>query len=189
MQNGDENSATANAMMALPSLTFFFIKTCFLLVIIRKFSFPPPFVQEENITISWLYDELETLWSQWLPNTTAQTIRRGAFYSVLVRPGFRIITLNMNYCNNKNWWLLLNDTDPAAELQWLIYELQSAEFANEKVHIIGHIPPGMSDCLKVWSRNYYSIIARYESTIVAQFFGHTHSDEFEVFYDPKNLSE
>lgn len=146
-------------------------------------------MQEENVTISWLYDELDTLWSRWLPNTTSQTIRRGAFYSVLVRPGFRVITLNMNYCNNKNWWLLLNDTDPAAELQWLIYELQSAEFSQEKVHIIGHIPPGESDCVKVWSRNYYSIIARYESTIAAQFFGHTHHDQFEIFYDPQNLSK
>lgn len=53
----------------------------------------------------------------------------------------------------------------------------------EKVHIIGHIPPGHSDCLKVWSRNYYQIINRYESTITAQFFGHTHYDEFELFYD------
>lgn len=115
----------------------------------------------------------------------------------------------MNYCNNKNWWLLLNSTDPATELQWFIYELQSAEFSNEKVHIIGHIPPGHSDCLKVWSRNYYRIISRYESTITAQFFGHTHFDEFEgksltrynccfftdesfffsVFYDPMNLGE
>lgn len=34
-------------------------------------------------------------------------------------------------------WLLLNSTDPATELQWLIYELQSAEFNGEKVHIIG----------------------------------------------------
>lgn len=93
----------------------------------------------------------------------------------------------MNYCNNKNWWLLLNSTDPATELQWFIYELQSAEFSNEKVHVIGHIPPGHSDCLKVWSRNYYKIISRYESTITAQFFGHTHYDEFEVFYDPNDL--
>lgn len=86
-------------------------------------------------------------------------------------------------------WLLLNSTDPATELQWLIYELQSAEFSGEKVHIIGHIPPGHSDCLKVWSRNYYAIINRYESTITAQFFGHTHFDEFEVFYDPNDLGK
>lgn len=101
-------------------------------------------------------------------------------------------------------WLLLNSTDPATELQWFIYELQSAEFNNEKVHVIGkllfkkrvktlnifllgHIPPGHSDCLKVWSRNYYAIVSRYESTITAQFFGHTHFDEFEVFYDHKDL--
>lgn len=66
----------------------------------------------------------------------------------------------MNYCNNKNWWLLINSTDPVSELQWLVYELQGAEMNGEKVHIIGHIPPGHSDCLKVWSRNYYHIINR-----------------------------
>ena len=29
---------------------------------------------------------------------------------------------------------------------------------------------------------------RYESTIVGQFFGHTHEDEYEVFYDDKDPS-
>ncbi|XP_072432740.1 sphingomyelin phosphodiesterase [Chiloscyllium punctatum] len=55
-----------------------------------------------------------------------------------------------------------------------------------KVHIIGHIPPGL--CMKVWSWNYYRIVNRYEGTIAAQFFGHTHVDEFEVFYDEETLS-
>jgi len=150
-------------------------------------SFPPPFIKND-FAISWLYDEVDNQWRQWLPSSVSNTVRRGAFYSVLVRPGFRIISLNMNYCNNKNWWLLLNSTDPAKELQWFIYELQSAEFSGEKVHVIGHIPPGHSDCLKVWSRNYYHIINRYESTITAQFFGHTHFDEFELFYDRNDLS-
>ncbi|XP_034650658.1 sphingomyelin phosphodiesterase isoform X1 [Drosophila subobscura] len=151
-------------------------------------SFPPPYVNQVDISISWLYDELDVQWRRWLPQSVTHTVRRGAFYSVLVRPGFRIISLNMNYCNNKNWWLLLNSTDPATELQWFIYELQSAEFSNEKVHVIGHIPPGHSDCLKVWSRNFYKIISRYESTITAQFYGHTHYDEFEMFYDPHDLN-
>ncbi|XP_063219326.1 sphingomyelin phosphodiesterase isoform X2 [Bacillus rossius redtenbacheri] len=149
-------------------------------------SFPPPFVSNEY-SIAWLYNELDKHWRQWLPTSVSHTVRRGAFYSVLVRPGFRIISLNMNFCNNKNWWLLLNSTDPSKELQWFIYELQSAEFNGEKVHVIGHIPPGHSDCLKVWSRNYFEIINRYESTIVAQFFGHTHFDEFQLFYDSKDL--
>jgi hypothetical protein len=42
--------------------------------------------------------------------------------------------------------------------------------------------------LKIWSRNYYKIIQRYENTITAQFYGHTHYDEFEVFYDTEDLS-
>jgi len=81
-------------------------------------SFPPPYVNQVDISISWLYDELDVQWRRWLPQSVTHTVRRGAFYSVLVRPGFRIISLNMNYCNNKNWWLLLNSTDPATELQW-----------------------------------------------------------------------
>uniref|UniRef100_T1IYT3 Saposin B-type domain-containing protein n=1 Tax=Strigamia maritima TaxID=126957 RepID=T1IYT3_STRMM len=150
-------------------------------------SFPPPFVKG-NDSIAWLYDELIDAWGNWLPNYTTPTIRKGAFYSVLVSPGFRIISLNLNYCNNRNWWLLLNTTDPAEELQWLIYELQYAEFKKEKVHIIGHIPPGMEDCIKIWSANYYKIINRFESTIASQFFGHTHMDEFEIFYDEVDVT-
>lgn len=137
-----------------------FLKWIILLGFDTLFSFPPPFVPEEN-SISWLYNELDKHWRLWLPAGVSHTVRRGAFYSVLVRPGFRILSVNMNYCNNKNWWLLINSTDPVSELQWLVYELQGAEINGEKVHIIGHIPPGHSDCLKVWSRNYYHIINRF----------------------------
>lgn len=34
-------------------------------------------------------------------------------------------------------WLLVNSTDPADELKWLVHELENAEINNEKVHIIG----------------------------------------------------
>lgn len=67
-------------------------------------SFPLPFVGGDW-SISWLYDQLDAQWRHWLPSSVSQTVRRGAFYSVLVRPGFRIISLNMNYCNNKNWFV------------------------------------------------------------------------------------
>lgn len=66
------------------------------------YSFPPPFVHNDY-SIEWLYAALDTEWRKWLPASVSRTVRRGAFYSVLVRPGFRIISLNMNYCNNKNW--------------------------------------------------------------------------------------
>jgi sphingomyelin phosphodiesterase len=120
-------------------------------------SFPPPYVDSAEFSVQWLYDELDAQWRRWLPESTSQTVRYGGYYSVSVRPGFRIISLNMNYCHNKNWWLLLNTTDPAQELQWLIYELQAAELSGDLVHILGHIPPGHPDCLKTWSRNFYKV--------------------------------
>jgi len=150
-------------------------------------SFPPPQIGGRH-SISWLYDELDREWQRWLPATASATVRRGAFYSVLVKPGFRIVSLNMNYCNNKNWWLLLNATDPAQELSWLVYELQAAELNQEKVHILGHIPPGHTDCLAVWAKNYYRIVDRYSATVSAQFFGHTHYDEFSLTGSGVNAS-
>ncbi|KXJ15601.1 Sphingomyelin phosphodiesterase [Exaiptasia diaphana] len=148
----------------------------------RFISFPPPSITGPDSN-QWLRDSLASHWHHWLPDYTMSTIKKGAYYTVLISKGLRIISLNMNYCNNMNWWLLLNDVDPAHQLQWLVDTLQEAEDNGEKVHIIGHIPPGSGDCLRAWSWNYYSIINRYQSTVTAQFFGHTHNDEFEIFYD------
>ena len=38
-----------------------------------------------------------------------------------------------------------------------------------------------------WSWNYYRVVNRFESTISGQFFGHTHYDEIELFYDEPEL--
>lgn len=56
--------------------------------------------------------------------------------------------------------MLINNKDPVGQLQWLIDVLQYAEDSGEKVHIIGHIPPGIGVCLKPWSWNYYKIVNR-----------------------------
>jgi len=145
-------------------------------------SFPPPHISGKH-SISWLYSVLDSEWQHWLGAGPGQTLRYGGYYSVNVGPGLRVISLNMNYCMNKNFWLLLNSTDPAEQLKWLVYELQLAEFKGEKVHLIGHIPPGHVDCTAVWSRNFNNIINRYENTVMAQFYGHTHVDEFQLFYE------
>lgn len=147
-------------------------------------SFPPPFVTGPDSN-QWLRDSLADHWKIWLPDYALPTIYKGSYYTVLLSKGFRLVSLNMNYCNNMNWWLLINNTDPAQQLQWLIDTLQEAEDNGEKVHIIGHILPGSPDCLKPWSWNYYKIVNRYQSTVTAQFFAHTHADEFEIFYDEK----
>ncbi|WAR02222.1 ASM-like protein, partial [Mya arenaria] len=92
-----------------------------------------------------------------LGNHESAPVNRGGYYSVSPFLGLRVISLNMNMCNNGNWWLFINATDPGNMLQWFIKELQAAEDKGEKVHVLGHIYPGCSCCLKPWSWNYYKI--------------------------------
>ncbi|XP_068787072.1 sphingomyelin phosphodiesterase [Struthio camelus] len=148
-------------------------------------AFPPPYVHG-NQSSAWLYDAMAQAWQDWLPPTALETLRIGGFYTLQVRPGLRLVSLNMNFCSQANFWLLINSTDPAGQLQWLVGVLEAAERQGDKVHIIGHIPP--AHCLRSWSWNYYRIVNRFEGTIAAQFFGHTHVDEFEMFYDEETLT-
>ncbi|XP_007555851.1 sphingomyelin phosphodiesterase [Poecilia latipinna] len=148
-------------------------------------SFPPPFVHG-NRSSAWLYNKMAEEWAQWLPEQALKTLRYGGFYTLEIQPGLRVVSLNMNFCARENFWLLVNSTDPANQLQWLVQVLQASEDRGEKVHIIGHIPPGL--CLGSWSWNYYHIVNRYESTITGQFFGHTHLDEFQMFYDEETMT-
>lgn len=107
---------------------------------------------------------------------------RGGHYSVRVKPGFRIISVNSNYCARLNPWLLYDPVDPGHQLQWLRDELLSAEEAGDKVHLIGHVPPDHRECTEFWLYNYVRLMERFSDTIKAQFYGHTHRDEFRVVY-------
>ena len=59
-------------------------------------------------------------------------------------------------------------------------------FNHFQVHILGHIPPGHVDCVRVWSANFNAIISRYSNTVTGQFYGHTHTDEFQLFFSEEN---
>uniref|UniRef100_A0A670HUR7 Sphingomyelin phosphodiesterase 1 n=1 Tax=Podarcis muralis TaxID=64176 RepID=A0A670HUR7_PODMU len=120
-------------------------------------AFPPPFVVG-NQSSAWLYEAMAEAWRPWLPPHALGTLRLGGFYTLLVQPGLRLVSLNMNFCSDANFWLLINSTDPAGQLQWLVGVLQGAEEQGEKVHIIGHIPP--AHCMRSWGWNYYRIISR-----------------------------
>ncbi|UJR10009.1 hypothetical protein I4U23_014232 [Adineta vaga] len=144
---------------------------------------PPDLFSTNNM--SWLYSILANQWiGQFgLNERTRDTILKGGYYTTIIETNLRLISLNMNYCTENNYWLFINSTDPLGQLQWLIQWLQYAEEHQEKVHIIGHHPPRM--CMVSFSWAYYSIINRYQNTITGQFFAHTHYDEFMLFYDEK----
>lgn len=66
------------------------------------FSFPPPLVGNQE-TISWLYEALVAEWSYFLPESTYETIRHAGYYSTMVSPKLKLISLNTNFCYFNNW--------------------------------------------------------------------------------------
>ncbi|XP_064488502.1 sphingomyelin phosphodiesterase-like [Ornithodoros turicata] len=137
----------------------------------------------------WLYDVLANSWTQWLSASALESVRSGGYYVARPREGLRVLSVNMNFCYFFNFWLIVNSTDPGGQLEWLIQQLTDAEDAGDKVHIIGHIPPGIIDCIETWSTMFHRIVERFEDTITGQFYGHTHYDEFAVFYSSENRAK
>jgi len=147
--------------------------------------FSPSSVTRPSLSMRWLYDFTANTWQRhgWLSGEALNTVRHGGYYTVLVRPGFRVISLNNNDCNNQNWWVMYSRVDIQANMQWFHDTLLAAERANERVHILYHLPTGGGSCLVFWTREYRRIIERFHMIIGGQFNGHSHNDEFEVFYD------
>lgn len=67
-------------------------------------------------------------------------------------------------------------------MSWLIDQLAIAEYAGDKVQIVAHIPTGSSEAYEGWALNYLNAVNRFEDTIVGQFFGHEHSEEYSMTY-------
>ena len=134
-------------------------------------------------TPDWLLSELGDYYASWIPEEQTESFQDMAAYSYLYKPGFRIISFPSPLCLSYNFFLWMDFSDPGNLLAWLIEELLCAEEAGERVHILSHVPAGKPECLGAWGREYTRIVERFENTIVAQFHGHTHYDEFEVFYD------
>lgn len=75
--------------------------------------------------------------------------------------------------------------DPHDQLQWLADTLLQAEKDGEFVHILAHVPAN-GECQSTWKREYLKIVNRYARIIRAQFNGHTHNDEVQLFYSNDN---
>ncbi|KAG5844721.1 hypothetical protein ANANG_G00165530 [Anguilla anguilla] len=132
-------------------------------------SFPPPFVHG-NRSSRWLYDTMAEEWAPWLPEQALQTLRRAGFYAVQIQPGLRLVSLNMNFCARENFWLMVNSTDPATSCSahhwsyptWPLPEELELELLPHHQQVRGH---------RRWP-----------------VFGHTHVDEFQMFYDEETLT-
>ena len=141
-------------------------------------------INQYGTSENWLYDSIATEWRKFgLNPDSVETIRMHGYYTELLCPGHRIIAINSNFCMDMNYMILLGTGDPGNQHQWLIDTLQSAEDNNEAVLLLGHIPPGEPDQIDFCSIQFYKIVNRYQTTIRAQFYGHTHWDHLRLFYE------
>jgi hypothetical protein len=92
----------------------------------------------------WSLQFIAEEWQRFLPSSTKQDLLAGSYYSVLVQPKLRVISFNSIYCDIKNLYAVLNQTDLSNQFTWLNNTLEAARAAGEKVYIIGHmVPTGM----------------------------------------------
>ncbi|CAD6200211.1 unnamed protein product [Caenorhabditis auriculariae] len=150
-------------------------------------NFAPHFTPKK-FHMDWLYGTMATSWKGWVPADQIKTLEYNGCYTVNVAPGLRVISINNAYGDTNNFWLYVNQTDPDGTLQWLIGQLLDAEQKGDKVHIVAHIPGSNGEALEGFAINYYKIMNRFANTVVAQFFGHTHSESFYMIYaDPEDF--
>ena len=105
----------------------------------------------------------------------------------MTKEGLVIISLNSDvwYYVNIYAYINANTIDPTGAFSLLINYLLEAEAANHPVWLIQHVNVGGStdyESLPAASDLYYAIVDRFNNTIRGTFFGHTHRDEFGVFY-------
>lgn len=135
--------------------------------------------KHKHLGMAWLYDALEENWKGWIDEKQLPSVHEnsGSYISYPVPGRLKLISINTNFYYSLNWWLYQNPTqrDPNGILAWLIGHLQQSEDAEEKVWIIGHMPPGDASCFHDYANYYHQIIERYAPHVIAgQFFGHTH---------------
>ncbi|XP_019614981.1 PREDICTED: acid sphingomyelinase-like phosphodiesterase 3b [Branchiostoma belcheri] len=141
-----------------------------------------------------VYNATWSMWNvpNWLSDDVKNTFVNGAYYTMPISPGLRLVGLNTvyYYTNDRVTAPTDDNTDPAGQFSWLEGVLQQAATDNEKVFLIGHVPPGFFERSKgkswfypEYNRRYLQVVTRHADVIRGQFFAHQHCDSFKLFYD------
>ncbi len=111
----------------------------------------------------------------WLSPECKETIRKGGYWTMLIRPGWRIIGINSLYYDSNNFIYGKPNVDTAQQFEWLNTTLHKACNNNETVWIIGHIFPGAGESMS-WFNELFPHL--FLDTNAISFWGHSHRDQF-----------
>lgn len=134
---------------------------------------------------TWMYEAIASSVSRWVGDDAASTIRSFGGYSVRhPSANLRIITLNTNFYYTNNYYMFeeMMHPDPEGQMEWLVRELDAAESSGENVWILGHQAFGDTNAFRDPTSSLDRIVNRYAGSIRGMFFGHTHSDHFQITY-------
>lgn len=152
---------------------------------------------DEEFTSTW-----KTLGSFNLPHPTLPGVRLISMNSIFLSQQYQALS-SSDGCTT------VSSTAAADLLAWLDRNLSAAAQADQKVWLMFHIPPGIDGyasaimhqtqirngaadnaetCGKSivpmwvpdWTTQFVGLLAKYQSTMVAGFAGHTHSDDFRL---------
>lgn len=148
---------------------------------------------DSKASTQWAYQALAKDWYALTGVPSVKAAGEHGSYSAIHPKSngkLRIISYNSILYYKNNFYAFTDPIqyDPDNQLHWLINELQEAEDSNQRVWLISHIPVGSPDHFPDYSHYLNQIIDRYEATIAALFFGHTHRDEFQLTYATSNFS-
>lgn len=147
--------------------------------------------------LSWDWGNLARLWEAegWFNHSEAEQVRSHyAGYSVTPRKGLRIVAINTDFWYKNNVFNMIHTRNPdfSGSLRFLTDELFHAESRGERVWIVGHVLTGWdgSNPLDNPTNLFYAIVDRFAPHVIAHiFFGHTHEDQFNVFYANNGTSK
>eukprot|EP00804_Cyclotella_cryptica_P030672 CCRYP_009123-RA/>CCRYP_009123-RA protein AED:0.00 eAED:0.00 QI:465/-1/1/1/-1/1/1/159/464 len=115
------------------------------------------------------------------------TFLRGGYYSRMLHNG-NLIVLSLNTVLYASYFGPdpTNEFDPGKQFLWMRKMMEYSRERQCQVIIIGHVPPTLGSYRhnQFWKDEYvqlyYSLIEEYDDVVIAQLFGHLHSDEFRV---------
>lgn len=128
--------------------------------------------------------------SRHIPSEQRDSFLHCGFYSTTAA-GLNFLVLNTNIYRKDNE---VEGDDPCGQLTWLEAKLVEAEQREGKVYIVGHIPPGGQswstphDTVEEIHERFLQLLIRFSNVVVAQFYGHKHTDSFRLIRSEEGKS-
>nr|XP_053634735.1 acid sphingomyelinase-like phosphodiesterase 3b isoform X2 [Cherax quadricarinatus] len=134
-------------------------------------------------------------WSSILPETAQEEFKLGGYYGYELPIGVTVLVLNTNlyYANNA---LGVNASDPCGQFKWLKTRLERAQEHKSLVIIAAHAPPGYFERFAevpffnaTYNDAYVDLLNEFGMIIMAQIYGHEHTDSFRLFQTAKGMMQ